>query len=232
MLMPKSLLDDGQLRPGDGPRPQVTILELRKATHIRLGGTAMASSGRTVPMAQGRADWRRFAMIFVPAMAVAILLLVLTSEAVLAVSFSISGTPFTVTARHLQGQGFEQFGVLDKQKELTANAIRSATLSHLCQSVSLGGLTLRITAGDGTPVSASGLVVDADRLSGNARFTRIRIGQDAGTLNQDPGVTGQPGTFGEQAATVSIDNLRQHAFATTAGTFTLPGFLLRFGGRC
>jgi hypothetical protein len=183
-------------------------------------------------------------MIFVPAMAVAILLLVLTSEAVLAVSFSISGTPFTVTARHLEGQGFEQFGVLDssglpvlpghaRQIELTDNAIRSATLSHLCQSVSLGGVTLRITAGDGaTPVSASDLVVDADRLSGNARFTRIRIGQDAGTLNQDPGVTGQPGTFGEQAATVSIDNLRQHAFATTAGTFTLPGFLLRFGGRC
>ena len=204
----------------------------------------MASSRSTAPLAQGRVDWRRFVMIFVPALAAAILLVVLTSEAVLAVSFSISGTPFTVTARHLDGRGFEQFGVVDtsglpvlpghaKHIVLTENAIRSATLSHLCQSVSLGGLILRITAGDGgTPVSASDLVVDADRLSGDARFTQIHIGQDASTLNQVPGVRGLPGGFGEQAATVTIDNLRQHAYATTAGTFTLPGFLLRFGGRC
>jgi len=194
--------------------------------------------------AGGRVRWRRFAVLAVPAAGAAAALVVLTAQSVLAVSFSVSGTPFVVTARELRGQGFEQFAVTDRSVlnvlpghasriVLTANAIGSATLTDLCQSVSLGGLTLRITAGTGgTPVRATGLVVDADQLSGNARFTHINIGQDASTLNQVPGVRGPAGAFGEQAATVTITNLRQHAYATTAGTFTLPDFSLRFGGAC
>jgi Family of unknown function (DUF6230) len=193
---------------------------------------------------RGQTRWRRFTFIMLPALALAAMLVLLTAQSVLAVSFSISGTPFTVTARSLKGQGFEQFGVLDhsvikdlpghsNQIVLTANAIRTATLSHLCQSVTLGGLTLRITAGDGsTPVTASDLVVDADRFSGNATFNHVTIGQDASTLGQVPGVRGLPGDFGEQARTITVTNLRQHAYATTAGTFTLPGFSLRFGGAC
>jgi hypothetical protein len=194
--------------------------------------------------AGGRVRWGRFAALGGPALGVAVLLVVLTAQSVLAVSFSLSGTPFVVTARELRGQGFEQFGVSDhsvlnvlpghaSRVVLTENAIGSATLSDLCQSVSLGGLTLRITAGGGgTPARATGLVVDADQLSGNASFTHIEIGRDASTLNRVPGVRGQAGTFGQQAATVRITNLRQHAYATTAGTFTLPGFSLRFGGAC
>jgi hypothetical protein len=204
----------------------------------------MASSRMMTAEANGRVNWRRFAAIMLPSVAAAAMLVVLTAQSVIAVSFSISGTPFTVTAKQLKGQGFEQFGVLDhsvlnvlpgqtNQIVLTANAIRSATLSHLCQSVTLGGLTLRITAGNGsTPVSATDLVVEADQLSGEASFTHISIGQDASTLTEVPGVTGPPGDFAQQADTVIIDNLRQHAYATTAGTFTLPGFSLSFGGAC
>jgi len=204
----------------------------------------MASSEKSTPAGQGRVRWRRFAVIMVPALAAAGALVVLTAQSVIAVSFSISGTPFTVTATQLKGQGFEQFGILDtsvlnnlpghtNQIVLTANAIRSATLSHLCQSVTLGSLTLRITAGGGSqPVRATNLVVDADQLSGNASFGNIHIGQDASTLTEVPGVKGPAGDFAQQADTVTIDNLRQHAYATTAGTFTLPGFSLRFGGAC
>jgi hypothetical protein len=204
----------------------------------------MALSRKITPAGDGRVNWRRFAAVMLPSVVAAAVLVVLTAQSVIAVSFSISGTPFTVTATQLKGQGFEQFGVLDhsvlnvlpgqtNQIALTANAIRSATLSHLCQSVTLGGLSLRITAGGGsTPVSATDLVVDADQLSGNASFTHISIGQDASTLTEVPGVTGPPGDFAQQADTVTIDNLRQHAYATTAGTFTLPGFSLSFGGAC
>jgi hypothetical protein len=207
----------------------------------------MASSGVTIASAddRGRTNWRRFAAIVLPALAVAVVLVVLTAQSVLAVSFAISGTPFTVTASKLKGQGFEQFGVLDhsvlrnlpghtNEIVLTASAIRSATLSHLCQQVSIGGLTLIITAGDGsTPVTATDLVVDADKFSGKtASFNNIRIGQDASTLNDVPGIRGPAGDFGEEASTITITGLRQHAYATTAGTFTLPGFNLRFGGHC
>jgi len=206
----------------------------------------MASSGGTTPdiAAGGRVSWRRFAAIGLPAALIAAILVVLTAQSVLAVSFSISGTPFVVKARQLKGQGFEQFGVLDtsvlkvlpghsNQIVLTANAIRKATLSHLCQLVTLGGLTLKITAGDGrTPVSATNLVVDADKLSGDVTFKNIQIGRDASTVNQVPGVTGPAGDFAQQATSVTINNLYQHAYATTAGTFTLPGFKLSFGGHC
>lgn len=205
----------------------------------------MASSRMMAAEAKGRVNWRRFAAIVLPSVAVAATLVVLTAQSVIAVSFSISGTPFTVTAVQLKGQGFEQFGVLDhsvlndlpggtNEIVLTANAFRSATLSHLCQSVTLGSLSLRITAGDGsTPVTATDLVVDANEVSGStASFTDISIGQDASTLTEVPGVTGPAGDFAQQAAAVTIDNLRQHAYATTAGTFTLPGFSLSFGGAC
>ncbi|MDR2985293.1 MAG: DUF6230 family protein [Nocardiopsaceae bacterium] len=201
----------------------------------------MAASAGTASSPRGRVNWRRFAAIAPPSLIAAGVLIVLTSQSVLAVSFSISGTPFTVTAKELRGRGFEQFGVIDHSarsrsndpRVLAASAIRSAKITDLCQSVSLAGLTMRITAGTGSsPVSATDLVVDADRLSGNASFTKMQIGPDASKLTRVPGVTGPPGTFGQQAATVTITNLRQHAFATTAGTFTLPDFSLHFGGRC
>jgi Family of unknown function (DUF6230) len=201
----------------------------------------MASSGISL---RGHTRWRRFTLVLLPALAIAVLLIVLTAQSLLAVSFSLSGTPFVVTANRLDGKGFEQFGVIDHSKintlpghsnsiVLAANAIRTATLTNLCQSVSFFGVTMRITAGTGsTPVQASNLVVDADRLSGNASFTHINIGQDASTLNQVPGVQGPAGDFAMQADTVTITHLRQHAFATTAGTFTLPDFNLSFGGAC
>jgi hypothetical protein len=204
----------------------------------------MATSGSRVPIPRGRTRWRRFALILVPAFAMAAVLVALTAQSVLAVSFAISGTPFTVTAKKLNGLGFEQFGVLDhsvlsnlpghtNEIVLTANAIRSATLTHLCQQLTLGGLTLRITAGNGsTPVTATDLVVDADKFSGNASFHNITIGQDASTLTEVPGIRGPQGDFSLAATSVTITNLKQHAYATTAGTFTLPGFSLSFGGHC
>jgi len=95
-------------------------------------------------------------------------------------------------------------------------------------------LGLRLTAGDaGTPASADNLIVDASGQTGSqATFTNISIGDDAGTLTEDPGTTGAAGSFGEQADTVTIDNLNQDTWLTTAGTFTLPDLRLGFGGGC
>jgi hypothetical protein len=182
--------------------------------------------------------WRRFAILFVPAMAVAAVLVALTTEGVLAASISVSGSAFEVSSTQLKGTGFEQFGgvVTDSkgnQHPVAISAIKSASLANLCQSVSVGPLTLRITAGGGSsPAQATNLIVDSDNLSGDATFGNIVIGQDAGTLNQVPGVAGQSGGFGQQADTVTIDNLRQNTWLTTAGSFTLPGFGLKFGSPC
>ncbi len=214
----------------------------------------------TVPPAgpvQGRVRWRRFAAIFIPAFLAIVVMFFLVAQGVLAVSFAVSGKQFTVTANQLSGTGFEQFGGADFTKGSTTpipvivSAIGSASLDHLCQSVDLGnGLFLLLKAGGGSggPAGASNLVVDSVNAtgtgvaqSGDATFGNISIGQDASTLNSiGNGFNPQAhsniplaGTFGQQADTVTINNLRQTAVATTAGTFTLPGLTLGFsGGGC
>jgi hypothetical protein len=191
---------------------------------------------------RGRTRWGRALAVFGATLAAAVTMVIMTANGVLAVGFSISGTPFTVTADRLDGTGFEQFATLDVMPDGSPNAgntggqivvvvsaINSATLTNLCQSIALGGEFLKITAGNnGTPVSASTLVVDSDQISGNASFNNISIGQDASTLTEVPGVTGNLGVFGQQADTVTITNLRQDNFATTSAVFTLPNLSITF----
>jgi hypothetical protein len=189
----------------------------------------------------GRVRWKRFALIMVPSGIVAAALIGLTAEGAVGANISVSGQEYTVTANQLSGQGFEQFGSTvksgGKQIPVAESAIRSAKLTNLCQAVKIGSVTLLLRAGRsaGDPVSASNLIVDASSLSGDASFHNIAIGQDAGTLSQVPGTTGTPGSFGEQADTVTINHLVQNTWLTTAGTFTLPGLSLNIntnGGSC
>jgi Family of unknown function (DUF6230) len=189
---------------------------------------------------RGRVRWKRFAFIFIPAMGVTGVLLGLTANGALASSFSISGQQFQVSATSLKGAGFQQFGTVEetsggKPIAVAESEIGTAKIANLCQSVvatfplGLGTYTLRITAGSGrTPVSASSLIIDADQLSSSvASFNNINIGQDASTLNAVSGVPdGTAGTFGQQSSAITIDGLRQVAYSTSAGTFTLPGFSL------
>jgi uncharacterized protein DUF6230 len=190
------------------------------------------------PQAKGKIKWRRFAMAAVPAGVVAGILVGLTAQGAIASSISVSGQEFLVTATQLTGTGFEQFGGSLSQgngtQPVIVSAIHHATLSNLCQSVKVGPVTLRLTAGgNGNDVSADNLIVDASGQTGSqAVFKNITIGQDAGTLTKDPGTAGQSGGFGQQADSITIDNLVQHTWLTTAGTFTLPGLSIGFGGSC
>ena len=60
---------------------------------------------------------------------------------------------------------------------------------------------------------------------------QVRVGGRRRTTGQhETGEAGQAGTFGQQAGAVSITNLHQLAWSTTAGTFKLPGFHLQVGG--
>src|SRR5258707_15819142 len=130
------------------------------------------------------------------------MLLMLTSQSVLAVSVSISGQPFDVTAKLLKGQGFEQFGVVEhsatndlpghsNQIVLAATAMRSATISHLCQSVNVLGVPMIITAGKGsTPLVATNLLGFPDRFFWNAPFKHLTLGRGASTLNEGPCLRG------------------------------------------
>jgi hypothetical protein len=197
----------------------------------------------------GRVKWRRFAIAAVPAIAVAGTLVGLTAKGALASSISVSGEEYTVSASSLQGTGFEQFGTWipggaanvpnpagggTMGTLVMESAMQSANLYNLCQQVTVGPVTLTLTAGSSTdPAVAQNLIVDAASQTGtSAVFTNISIGDDASTLTEDPGVTGAAGSFGQQADSVTINGLVQKTWLTTAGTFTLPDLNLGFGGSC
>ncbi|TNH24769.1 cholesterol esterase [Micromonospora orduensis] len=203
-------------------------------------------SEETTPIAPGPprsgVRWRRFAATFGIVVAGAAGMIMLTAQGVLGAQFAISGMPFTVTADRLTGTGFEQFATLDQmipdspnqgdtggQVLVMVSAIDKAELTNLCQSINLGGIFLKITAGGGDrPVTARTLVVDGDEVAGDAAFRNIDVGQDASTLDQVPGVTGNPGVFSQQADSVVIENLRQNNYATTAAVFNLPNLRMAF----
>ena len=204
-----------------------------------MSSTESASSAART---QGRVRLRRFAALAVPATLAGGALVVLTAQGVIAAQFSISGMPFTVTADSLNGTGLEQYGAIDNvangspnladqngQELVFVSAIKQAELTNLCQSVSIGFANLVIRAGRGsTPVEASNLVVDSDSLTGDASFTNLSVDQDASTMDEVPGIAGPLGTFGQQADKVSIKNVRQDNWATTASSFTLPGLSIGF----
>lgn len=205
-------------------------------------GRSRAKNGGTP---HGGVRWKRFAIIFVPAVAVCVGLLAATAKGALAASFSISGQEGETSADSLVGTGFQQFGTADVSNAdngpalvtVAESEISSAQITNLCQSLveslplGLGDVTLTIRGGDnGTPASASSMIIDANQLSGStATFTNIQEGIDDGSLS-DAGMTlpslAGSGNYAQQATAISITNLQEIAYSTEAGTFTLPGFSL------
>jgi hypothetical protein len=184
---------------------------------------------------EGGTRWRRFALAIVPTVVIVGALGAGIANGAVPVSFAVSGVQFKVTADQLTGTDFVQYGSIVQQKDGTPHAVAvseigSADLTNLCQSVAqptpIGTVVLKLTAGGGdTPAHADNLLIDMTQLSGDATFTNINIGQDASTLSRK----GQAGGFGQGADKVVIKNLSQTAWATTAGTFTLPGLNLGLG---
>jgi len=195
--------------------------------------------------ASGRVRWKRFAIIFVPAVAVCAGLLTATAKGALAASFSISGQEGETSADSLVGTGFQQFGTADAANAANGSSlvpvaeseIASAQITNLCQSLveslplGLGDVTLTIRGGNnGTPASASSMIIDSNQLSGStATFSNIQEGIDNSDLS-DAGMTPPPlagtGNFAQQATSIQITNMQQINYSTEAGTFTLPGFSL------
>ncbi len=185
----------------------------------------------------GRTNWRRFAVAAgVPAVVAGGMLFGMANGA-FAASFAVSGQDFKISADRLEGDGFAQYGGVVKDAQgreipVALAGIKNATLVNLCQSVRVkdAPMSLTITAGGekGKPAKATNLLIGMKDLTGDAEFTNINIGQDAGTLRSGgPEARGETGGFGQQADEVTISGLRQTAVSTTAGTFTLTGLQLR-----
>ncbi|POM27468.1 hypothetical protein BTM25_18830 [Actinomadura rubteroloni] len=187
----------------------------------------------------GRTRWKRFAALAVPAAVGAGALMFLTGQGAVASSFAVSGSSFKVRASSLEGDGFVQYGGADESKDgqkhpVQISGIKHATIRDMCQSMKVGPFTLRLTAGTGKdPVEATDLVLDVAQLDANASFRDIQIGRDASTLDAGPsGARGATGMFGQQASHVTLTDVKQVAWATTAGTFKLNNLSMKLGGEC
>lgn len=190
--------------------------------------------------AYGRTNWRRFAVAVGVPTAVAGALVVGIANGALAASFAVSGQTFKISADRLDGTGFAQYGGAEhtkdgKQIPVAVSGIDTAKLTNLCQSVKMPGLpvTLTIRAGldQNKQAVATDLLIGVSDLSGDATFDHIDIGQDSSTLTKGgKDAHTEASGFGQQADGVVITGLQQHAYSTTAGSFTLPGLDLRVNG--
>ncbi|MEU8970443.1 DUF6230 family protein [Streptomyces monashensis] len=192
---------------------------------------------------RGGTRWKRFAVVMVPSVAATACIGVALAQGALAASFSVSGQSFKVTADRLDGTGFEQYGAIDSGYTLdgqktghpvAVSAFKSAKITNMCQSVVtpnipvFGSVSLTLKAGGSTPVEASNLYIDLDDLSADATFNNIDIGVAAKDAAKGPGMKGgseqsNPYGFAQQADSATLTNVKQTAWATTAGTFKLSG---------
>lgn len=189
-------------------------------------------------LARGGTRWKRFAVVMVPSVAATAAIGVALSQGALAASFSVSGQQFKVTTDRLDGTGFVQYGAIDAQKggkqiPVAVSGFSSAKIKNLCQSVVVpvpvfGDVSMKLSAGGGdTPVEAKNLYIDLDQLDADATFKNIDIGVAAGSTTKGPGMhkgdKADPGSFAQQAESATLTNVKQTAWATTAGTFKLSG---------
>ncbi|KOG34369.1 DUF6230 family protein [Streptomyces resistomycificus] len=201
---------------------------------------------------RGGTRWKRFAVVMVPSVAAAACVGVGLAQGALAASFSVSGQEFKVSAGHLHGEGFAQYGGIDsgytstdgKTKTVRPVAIssfRTAEITKMCQSVKteipLIGKTiyLRLDAGPDADhkVEAKNLYIDVAQLDADATFNNIDIGVAVQDQTKGPAVKkGEnvlPGGFAQQADSADLTKVEQTAWATTAGTFKLSGLKMRLG---
>ncbi|MEV6766065.1 DUF6230 family protein [Streptomyces sp. NPDC051105] len=195
---------------------------------------------------RGGTRWKRFAVVMVPSVAATACIGVALAQGALAASFSVSGQQFKVRAASLEGDGFEQYGAVDSGYTLAGDktihpvavsAFNTATITDLCQSVVtpnvpvFGNVSLILRAGADKPVEATKLYIDLDDLNADATFTNINIGVAAGSSTKGPGIKSgevankqaNPYGFAQEADHASLTDVKQTAWATTAGTFKLSG---------
>lgn len=190
----------------------------------------------------GRVRWKRFAAMLVPAVVASGALLALTAKGALATSFSVSGKPFYGTATSVAGTGFVNYNetLPDKngvQQPVAVNVIRNATaIRNFCLAIPMGPITTLMKAGgQGTPVSGSDVAFVVQNFTGSAVMHGLVMGQDASTLDQAPGWSGTPGSFGMQASgDLTMSGAAMQAREMAAGTISMPGFSIAVthGGNC
>ncbi|MDJ0341478.1 DUF6230 family protein [Streptomyces sp. H10-C2] len=196
---------------------------------------------------RGGTKWKRFAVVMVPSVAATAVIGMALAQGALAASFAVSGQSFKVSADRLDGEGFVQYGGLDAKaggapEPVAVSGFKKAYITKMCQSVvvpvpGFGSVSLNLHAGtDGASdpnkrVEADNLYIDLNQLDADAEFKDINIGVAAGSTNKAQGPATTPGqggpalpnSFAQEARVATLTDVKQTAWATSAGTFKLKG---------
>ncbi|MFD9336764.1 DUF6230 family protein [Streptomyces sp. NPDC060028] len=198
---------------------------------------------------RGGTRWKRFALVMVPSIAATAAVGVGLAQGALAASFSVSGQDFKVSAEKLDGDNLIQYGSVTKGKDLkgpgdvyhpvTISGFSHAEITNMCQSLvtptPLGNITLQLRTGNkGKPAVADNIYLDVAELDADAEFTDLDIGVAVGdgshTTKPQAGTVSNGALFSQRAKKAVLTNVKQKAWATTAGTFKLPDLKLRLLG--
>ncbi|GLX20446.1 MULTISPECIES: DUF6230 family protein [Streptomyces] len=201
-----------------------------------------------ISQVRGGTRWKRFALVMVPSIAATAAVGVGLAQGALAASFSVSGQDFKVSADQLVGDNLIQYGSVaegatlgDPNKKtkhpVTISGFSRAEITNMCQSLvtpvpGLGAITLQLHTGNkGKPAVAENIYLDVAELDADAKFEQLDIGVAVGdgshATKPVPGTVADGGLFSQRAKKATLTNVRQKAWATTAGTFTLPDLKLR-----
>ncbi|MGW0364167.1 DUF6230 family protein [Streptomyces sp. NPDC002990] len=196
---------------------------------------------------RGGTRWKRFALVMVPSVAATAAIGVGLAQGALAASFSVSGQDFKVSADKLDGDNLIQYGGIAKGHDLktgkevdhpvTISGFSHAEITNMCQSLvtpvpGVGNVTLQLRTGHkGRPAVADNIYLDVAELDADAEFRNLDIGVAVGDQSHktkpQPKTVSSPYAFSQRADKAILTNVRQKAWATTAGTFKLPDLKLR-----
>ncbi|MEV7614878.1 DUF6230 family protein [Streptomyces sp. NPDC089799] len=198
---------------------------------------------------RGGTRWKRFALVMVPSIAATAAVGVGLAQGALAASFSVSGQDFKVRADKLEGKDLIQYGGVAEGHDLKGNpaahpvtisGFSEAKITNMCQSLvtpipGIGNITLKLQTGHkGRPAVAKNIYLDVAELDADAEFKNLDIGVAVGDpshkMKAQPGTVKSPYAFSQRAEEATLSNVRQKAWATTAGTFSLPDLKLRLLG--
>ncbi|MDI3405226.1 DUF6230 family protein [Streptomyces cavernicola] len=201
--------------------------------------TEERNGGRVAAQSEGRVVWKKAALVGAPGVAALAVLGVLMAQGAMAASFAVSGSNFKVGSGKLSSSGLASYVDVDssgdgKKHPVSLLALQDVTLTDICQSTQvktpIGTMVFRLTAGgDAGAVTADRLVIDADDLTGDARFGSAQIGRDASTLDAVPDAQGKPGQFGLQVQDVNVSGVQSRAWSAMGGNFKLKGLRISVG---
>jgi hypothetical protein len=173
-----------------------------------------------------RRRWRRFWLLLIPATMATGAVLLGVSRGALAASMAASGNAFKVSGDRLEGSDLSVLPGVYNEPDGSDHPVftvtaREAQVDNMCVSLLLPeilGQQVTVVVKASGPVTATGLSVDADQVSGDFQLTNVSAQALGGPPDARGGLGGLVGTVPHAV----VDHPRFTGWQGAAGSFRLP----------